>query len=187
MSAPKVAATRRPSPRGGARKLGAARRFRGLGGFTLVEMVIVMAVTAVLTTIALPSFISQVHAARRLEAIADIGRVVQAQERYRAQQPGYGDRFIVAGGALRGVGSSTDSGAADSVDSAGAHYLLSLADVGTSRHAVLATAQGGQAADSACRVLRLSLVGGNLALDAGPSATELHGAGSSAARRCWRQ
>lgn len=158
-----------------------------LRGFTLIELSIAMAVTAVLATIALPSFMSQVLAARRLDAIADIGRVVQAQERYRSQRSGYGDRFIVVAGALRGVGSSTDSDAATSLGSTGAHYLLSLADVGMSRHAVIATAQGGQAADGACRVLRLSMAGGNLTIDAGPSAAELHGPGSSAARRCWRQ
>lgn len=156
-------------------------------GFTLIELTIVMAITAILATIALPSFTSHVQAARRLDAIADIGRVVQAQERYRAQQPSYGDRFIVVGGALRGVGTSTDSNASASLGSAGAHYLLSLADIGASRLAIIATAQAGQAGDHACRVLRLSLVGGNLDLDAGPSTTELHGAGSSAARRCWRQ
>ena len=156
-------------------------------GFTLIELAIVMAITAILATMALPSFMSQVQAARRLDAIADIGRVVQAQERYRTQQPGYGDRFIVVGGALLGVGTSTDSHASTSFGSTGAHYQLSLADIGTSRLAIIATAQGGQAGDRDCRVLRLSLSGGNLALDAGPSVAELHGAGSTAARRCWRQ
>lgn len=156
-------------------------------GFTLIELAIVMAVVTVLATIALPSFLSQVQAARRFDAIADIGRVMQAQERYRAQQPVYGDRLIVIDGVLRGVGTVGDNGAVTSHASAGAHYLLSLDEVGGSRHTVLATAQGAQAADRACRVLRLSLAGGNLGLDAGPSATELHGVGSIAARRCWRQ
>jgi type IV pilus assembly protein PilE len=156
-------------------------------GFTLIELSLVMVVVVVLATIALPSFMSQIQATRRLEAIADIGRIVQAQERYRSQQPGYGDRFIVVAGALRGIGNSTDRDASSSLNSTGAHYLLSLADIGANQHAVLATAQGAQAADQACRVLRLSVTGGNLALDAGPSATTLHGAGSSAARRCWRQ
>lgn len=168
-------------------RLGASRQAPGQRGFTLIELAIAMAVAAVLATIALPSFLGQVQATRRFDAIADIGRVLQAQERYRAQQPTYGDRLIVIDGVLRGVGTVGDTGAVTHHASAGAHYLLSLDEVDGSRHAVVATAQGSQAGDQSCRVLRLSLAGGNMSLDAGPSVNELHGVGSIAARRCWRQ
>lgn len=51
MTAPKPAATRRPPPRGGARKLGGARRLLARG-FTLVEVLVAMLIMAVMAGMA---------------------------------------------------------------------------------------------------------------------------------------
>lgn len=154
-------------------------------GFTLSETLVVLAIGTILATIALPSFIEPIRSARRLQALSDIDRIVQAQERYRSQQPSYAERLLVANGALTGVGRPDEPGAALSID--GDHYRLSVESAGSTTHTVLAVATGAQAADTRCRVLRLRMAGSNLELDAGPSVVELHGAGSAAAHRCWRR
>lgn len=58
-------------------------------GFTLIEIMIVVVIVAVLAVIALPSFMSQVRASRRAEAISTLSQVLQAQERWRANCPCY--------------------------------------------------------------------------------------------------
>lgn len=54
-------------------------------GFTLVELVIVVALLAVLLVLAAPSYRQFVQRAHRVEAIAQLLRVAQCQERTRAR------------------------------------------------------------------------------------------------------
>lgn len=58
-------------------------------GFTLVEVVIVVALVAVLMALAAPSYQAYVHRAHRAEAIAQLLRVAQCQERTRARTGAY--------------------------------------------------------------------------------------------------
>lgn len=58
-------------------------------GFTLIELMIVVAVVAILAAIAFPSFREQVRKSRRSEAMAEVGRLQLAMERWRAERPTY--------------------------------------------------------------------------------------------------
>ena len=58
-------------------------------GFTLIELMIVVAVVAILAAIAYPSFNEQVRKARRSDALAEAGRMQLALERWRADNPSY--------------------------------------------------------------------------------------------------
>jgi len=58
-------------------------------GFTLIELMIVVAVVAILAVIALPIFNEQVRKSRRSEAVSAAGHLQLALERWRADHPSY--------------------------------------------------------------------------------------------------
>jgi type IV pilus assembly protein PilE len=62
---------------------------RRLAGFTLIELMVVVAVVAILAAIALPSFAEQVRKSRRAEARSGMSQIQLLQERWRAERPTY--------------------------------------------------------------------------------------------------
>ena len=59
-------------------------------GFTLIELMIVVAIVAILAAIAIPSYQDQVRKSRRADALRVLGEIRMAQERWRADNPSYG-------------------------------------------------------------------------------------------------
>lgn len=62
---------------------------RGSCGFTLIELMITMAVVSLLAAVAYPSYVSTIRKARREDAIASLLELQLAQEKYRANNPTY--------------------------------------------------------------------------------------------------
>lgn len=58
-------------------------------GFTLIELMIVVAVLGIIAAIALPSYNAHIRAGRRSEATGNVGAVQMALERWRAENPSY--------------------------------------------------------------------------------------------------
>lgn len=58
------------------------RGARGSGGFTLIELMIVVAVVGILAAIAYPSYQEQIRKGRRADAMAQLVTLAQAYERY---------------------------------------------------------------------------------------------------------
>jgi type IV pilus assembly protein PilE len=142
-------------------------------GFSLIELVIALAIVGVLATVALPSLQQQIRMTRRADAIAAVVRVQQAQERYRALQPVYAD--TLGSGGL-GLGASSPAG----------HYLLSSSAASGAEgqsYSVQAQAQGAQAEDLSCRYLLLRVEGGQLNHSSGAAADASNNA--SANKACW--
>jgi type IV pilus assembly protein PilE len=146
-------------------------------GFTLIELMIVVAVIGVLGLIALPSFLDAVRKSRRSDAIEALTQIQQAQERWRANNTSYNNDLTgakAAGGLdLRGT---TPKG----------YYQLALSNVGAAGYTVTATAVAGtsQAADNHCQKLVLRLAGGNVIY----SSVDAGGAADAAdAKRCWNR
>ena len=84
----------RPTPfavagtaRGGSGR--AAMPERRPSGFTLLELLIAMVVLAIVTAVAMPMFQDSVRKSRRADAMAALTQVMQAQERFRANNAGY--------------------------------------------------------------------------------------------------
>ena len=61
-----------------------------MNGFTLIELMIAVAVVGILLAVALPSFLDSIRKGRRAEAFAALSAIQQAQERWRSNNPLYG-------------------------------------------------------------------------------------------------
>jgi type IV pilus assembly protein PilE len=117
-------------------------------GFTLMELLFAMAVVAILSAIALPSFADATRKARRLEAVSALLQLQLAQERWRADHARYG-------------GSPAEIGFA--VATAGGSYTLAIAEADEAGYVATATAASPQAGDTRCRTLKLVQRGGQTA------------------------
>jgi type IV pilus assembly protein PilE len=152
---------------------------------TLIELMVVVAIVALLGAVATPLYLDSVRKGRRADGIAALNQLMLMQERYRANQPQYATHLVLSGAALVGVGAADDAGAVASVATPGAgHYLLSIAAADATAYALRATGQAGQAGDGACVVLQVSVTGGTI----------VHASGATAAldnatavnNTCWR-
>src|SRR5688500_8202382 len=97
-------------------------------GFTLIELMIVVAVAAVLALVAVPSYIDSVPKGRRADAMAGLMRWQQLQERFRGNQPAYAS-----------VAASMPGAPAS--DSPEGHYTLSIDASGSGSYTMSATAK----------------------------------------------
>lgn len=113
-------------------------------GFTLIELMIVIAVMAVLVAIAYPSYEAFVTRTRRAEAKRELLALATAQERYFTNCNAYAATLAGSQANCTGLG----SGAATRTTENG-HYEISLAGGGAS-YTLTATARGAQAQDALC-------------------------------------
>ena len=80
-------------------KLSSARR-RTLSGFTLIELMIVVAIVGILAAVAYPAYTDSVRKGKRAEARAALMDLLQQQERYLSQTNTYAIFAVGTPGAL---------------------------------------------------------------------------------------
>ena len=136
-------------------------------GFTALELLVAVAMVSVLASIAYPSFRAQLDRSRRADAVAALIGAQMAQERWRANQPGYGSLAEIGVAPLSGAG----------------HYTIAVTTAAASSYELLASARGAQLHDTECRHLRLSVSGANFAYASGPDPSASNP--TSINRRCW--
>lgn len=109
---------------------------RAMGGFTLIELMLVVIVMAILAGIAYPSYVEQARKSKRGQVKADLVEYAQLAERFHTTQNTY-EGFTLPGGG-DSVSSPREGGTA----------AYSVGFVGTqSTFTLTATAQGNQAKD----------------------------------------
>lgn len=140
---------------------------RAARGFTLIEILSVLGIASVLSSIALPSFQGSLHKARRADALVALAQVQIAQER------AFGNRYRYAGLAELRTPARSSAG----------HYQLEVTSADEQGYELLARAVGSQAGDAACRVLKVTIAGGSTIRSSG--ADDRTGNDAAANRRCW--
>jgi type IV pilus assembly protein PilE len=116
-------------------------------GFTLIELMIVVAIVAILAAVAYPSYLSHVQTTRREEAKRTLLAAGQAMEAFYAMNMSYS-------GAVNGATVTVYSPGPDFSD----YYTLNASSVSASGYTLTATPKGAQAGDS-CNILSFSSTG----------------------------
>lgn len=122
---------------------------RRLGGFTLVELVITVAILAIIVAIAVPAYNDQIRRARRGQAQADLMELTQLAERYHSVNNTYVG-FDTAAATLPLLRSPKQGTM---------HYDIDFVNVTRNGYGLQAVPQGGQANDVKCMTLTLDSVG----------------------------
>ena len=84
-------------------------------GFTLIELMVVVAIVGILAAIAVPTYTEQARKGRRADAVRAIGQVQLSLERWRAENPCYGQSGVgtcptfTASGTYPSAPTATDS------------------------------------------------------------------------------
>jgi type IV pilus assembly protein PilE len=151
-------------------------------GFTLIELMIVVAVVGVLALVALPAYQDSVRKSRRADAISALTRLQLLQERYRGEKVQYAS--AVASMASMQAPSESSEG----------HYTLTVdplivtvpPELPESAYRLSATAKSTspQYADTKCRRLQVIMNRGSVRT----SSYDAAGAeDTTKANRCWPQ
>jgi type IV pilus assembly protein PilE len=144
-------------------------------GFTLIELMIAVAVVVILLAVALPNFFDSMRKSRRTEAFTALSALQQGQERYRSNHSTYASALADAG-----IGSATTS--------PGSYYSLSIAtSPAPTATSYVATADGSgssQANDGQCAKLSVKVENGDITYASCKSCTTFTYASSDA---CWKR
>lgn len=138
-------------------------------GFTLIELMIVVAIVAILASIAIPSYRSYVLRAGRVEAMSALTTIAALQERHRLDHNGYGtlDQLNVPNMQLIGTGAGAH------LVTEGGRYEVFLTAISPTSYLLEARNAGGQSDDVQCGDFRLAHTGER-------------SVGVGAAAQCWR-
>ena len=132
-------------------------------GFTLLELLIAIAIVGILTAVALPSYQQSRFKTNRSDAHISLSSLATMQERYFFTNNAYtGDFANLINGHTSG----------DPLDSDDGHYSITVAATGGgSGWTMTATAQGTQAGDTTCATLTTTSLGVKSAADSGANDT----------------
>ncbi|HEX3140562.1 MAG TPA: type IV pilin protein [Rhizobacter sp.] len=136
-------------------------------GFTLIEMMVATAIAGVLAATAYPSFQAPVYKARRTDGITALMQLQMTQERWRSGHSSYAELTELSA----------------SANSSMRYYTLNVTEASESSFSATATGTGAQAGDNACKVLRLTVSGGDTRYASGSDETTANSSADN--RRCW--
>ena len=148
---------------------------RRVAGFTLIELMIAVAVVGLLLAVALPSFLDSIRKGRRSEAFSALATLQQAQERHRGNNATYAATVT----ALNVTTPTAPSG----------YYALSIAAPTATGYELTADststgANSSQRNDGACAKLGVQVNGGTILYG---SCSSCSGFTWAASDTCWKR
>jgi type IV pilus assembly protein PilE len=141
---------------------------RTAAGFTLIELVVALAVVAITTMIAASSYRSHILRSHRIEAVQALLVAATEQEKFHLSNGTYGNRLDAHAG-------DVPPGIPVASRTPGGHYALSVAFADAATYRIIATAASGSA-DPLCQVLSIDESGRRAAADS---------RGADSTGRCW--
>ncbi|MGD8743546.1 MAG: type IV pilin protein [Granulosicoccaceae bacterium] len=114
-------------------------------GFTLLELMIALAILAIIVSVAIPSYQDQIRKARRADGRGALLDAAQALERCNT-----------INGSYNHASCGNNVVPSDSLDN---HYAIAITAITPSSFTLSATAQGTQAEDTNCATLTLTNTG----------------------------
>jgi type IV pilus assembly protein PilE len=142
---------------------------RPAAGFTLIELVIALAIVAITTSIAASSYRRYLQRGHRVEAVHALLVAAAEQEKFHLANGRYGDRLDALAG-------EDPPGLPVASRTPGGRYLLSVPTADAAGYRVVATATD-DSGDSSCSNFSIDESGRRTATDLG---------GSDSTARCWQ-
>lgn len=142
---------------------------RGARGFTLIELMITLAIVAILAAIAIPNYNEYVRRSRRNEAREAVMTTSAALEKYFLNNNEYTD--VIGAGGLTGTGLLQQG---TEWQTRSGFYKVAISNNGETPPAdwlITATAIGSQAVDTECTSFTYALTGARTATGSGTDPT----------------
>lgn len=117
-------------------------------GFTLIELMIAVAIVGILAAIAYPTFSEHLYKSRRSDGQAALLNLATYMEHYYTENNSYTGATLTVGGTAGTLGVSNTS-----VDG---YYTLTISSLTATSYTLTATPTGTQAGDTTCTTLTLT-------------------------------
>jgi type IV pilus assembly protein PilE len=131
---------------------------KGTRGFTLIELMVVIAIVALLVMVAMPAYDGYVRKTKRSIGKAELMSVMARQEQFFVNNKQYATTLTALGYSASPYAINQD-GDEVAVTAASRIYQIAISDTSATAFTLQAVPQGSQAKDTQCGTLQITSVG----------------------------
>ncbi len=135
------------------------KKSSAVAGFTLIELMVTLAIMAIITMVAYPGYQQSIRKTRRSDGISAALTIQAAQEKFRAGCTVYASSFAAANNCNTPASTPAVYALDAATGSPDGFYVMSLSNLASTTgnaYVITATAQGAQAADTGCTAMTIT-------------------------------